>query len=51
MKNSIIMQDGYVQKDAELLHCILDKQTVVREGQAIIGPSSYPVVVGKNQIV
>jgi len=51
VKNSIIMQDGYVHKDAELLHCILDKQTTVQEGQTIIGPRSYPVVVAKNQIV
>ena len=51
VKNSIIMQDGLIQKGAELQHCILDKQATVREGQAVIGPRSYPVVIAKDQIV
>ena len=51
VKNSIVMQDGLTQKGAELQCCILDKQVTVREGQAVIGPRSYPTVIGKDKIV
>lgn len=51
VKNSIIMQDGYVQAGAQLQHCILDKQVTVLAEQAVIGPRSYPVVVRKNRTV
>ncbi|MBQ4639323.1 MAG: glucose-1-phosphate adenylyltransferase subunit GlgD [Clostridia bacterium] len=51
VKNSIIMQDGCVKKDAEIDHCILDKQSVIREETRLIGPRNYPIVVAKDLIV
>ena len=51
VRNSIIMQDGQVLEGAELDHCILDKQTVIRENHRLIGPESYPIVIDKNRIV
>ena len=51
VRNSIIMQDGQVLEGAELDHCILDKQTVIRENHRLVGPESYPIVIDKNRIV
>lgn len=51
VKNAIIMQDGYIMSDTHVEGCILDKQVIVREGTKLIGPKTYPVVIGKNVIV
>ena len=51
VKNSIVMQDGLIEKGAELQCCILDKQVTVKEGQAVIAPRSYPTVIAKDKTV
>lgn len=51
VRNSIVMQDGFVGPMAELDHCILDKQVTIRENTRLIGPANYPVVIAKNLTV
>lgn len=51
LRNSIVMQDGQVGAGAELNNCILDKQTIVRNGSRLIAPKSYPIVIAKNMTV
>ena len=48
VRNSIVMQDAEVHEDAELDHCILDKQAVIRRTGRLIGPATYPIVISKN---
>ena len=51
VKNSIIMQDGQVQEGAFIENCILDKQTVIKRGNRLIGPEAYPIVIAKNVVI
>lgn len=51
VRNSIIMQDARIMEGAELDHCILDKQSVVRKGVRLIGPANYPILVKKNVVM
>lgn len=48
VRNSIIMQDAQVHENAELDHCILDKQAIIKRGGRLIGPETYPIVISKN---
>ena len=48
VRNSIIMQDAIIHEDAELDHCVVDKQSVVSRGRKLIGPEAYPIVISKN---
>lgn len=48
VRNSIIMQDAQIHQNAEIDHCILDKQAVINRGGRLIGPASYPIVISKN---
>ncbi len=51
VKNCIIMQDGQVQSGAYIENCILDKQAVIKKNARLIGPESYPIVIGKNVVI
>ena len=51
VKNSIIMQDAQIQSGAELDHCILDKQSVIRRNGRLIAPAAYPIVIAKNVVI
>ena len=51
VRNSIVMQDAQVHEDAEIDHCILDKQAVIKHDGKLIGPSAYPIVISKNMII
>lgn len=51
VRNCIIMQDSHVEANAELSHCILDKQVVIRKDGRLIGHQSYPIVIAKNVII
>lgn len=51
VKNSIVMQDSHIGANAELDHCILDKQVTVRENARLIGPAAYPILIAKNLTV
>ena len=48
VRNSIVMQDAQVHENAELDHCVLDKQAIITRGGRLIGPASYPIVISKN---
>ncbi len=51
VRNSVIMQDAEVQADAELDHCILDKQAVIKRKGRLIGPAAYPIVIAKDVVI
>ena len=51
IKNSIVMEHGVVQKDAELSYTITDKNVVITEGRRIAGYDTYPVVIAKDKTV
>ena len=51
IKNSIVMQDAQIQEGAEIDHCILDKQSVIRRNGRLIAPAAYPIVIAKYVVV
>ena len=51
VRDSIVMQDGLIKSGAELQHCILDKQAVIRRNGRLIGPAAYPIVIAKNVVI
>lgn len=48
VRNSIVMQDAVIGENAELDHCIIDKNGTIRAGGRLIGPETYPIVISKN---
>ncbi len=48
LKNCVIMQDGYIEDDVELENVIFDKAVTIRSHSRLVGPSQYPIVIGKN---
>ena len=48
LKNCVIMQDGYIEEDVELENVIFDKAVTIRSHSRLVGPSQYPIVIGKN---
>ncbi len=48
VKNSILMQEDYIEEGVELENVILDKKVTVKRGERLIAPHSYPIVIGKN---
>ena len=51
VKNSLVMQDAQIQEGAEIDHCILDKQSVIRRNGRLIAPAAYPIVIAKNVVI
>ena len=51
VKNCIIMQDGQVHEGAYIENCILDKQAIIKRNARLIGPSAYPIVIGKDVVI
>ena len=51
IKNSIVMEHGIIQKDAQLSYTITDKNVVITESRRIAGYDTYPVVIAKNKTV
>jgi len=51
IRNSIVMQDGRIGAMSEVNHCIMDKQSAVRESTRLMGAANYPVLVSKNLTV
>ena len=37
-----------IGENAELDHCIIDKNGTIRAGGRLIGPETYPIVISKN---
>ena len=48
VKNSVIMQNSTICKDAYLDHVIFDKEVCVSEGRKLIGQDSYPLAIEKG---
>ena len=48
VKNSIIMQDSYIEDSVEADYVILDKAVTMRAHGRLIGQRQYPIVIGKN---
>ncbi|MFP4662200.1 MAG: glucose-1-phosphate adenylyltransferase subunit GlgD [Halanaerobiales bacterium] len=48
VRNSIIMQNTHIGKDAVLKNVILDKQVDVSDGSTLIGSEGRPYVIAKN---
>ena len=51
IKNSIVMEHGIIQKDAQLSYTITDKNVVITESRRIAVYDTYPVVIAKNKTV
>ena len=45
------MQGCLIHQNAEMEHCILDKQVTVREGTRLIAPAGHSIVIAKNLTV
>ena len=43
--------DAQIQEGAEIDHCILDKQSVIRRNGRLIAPAAYPIVIAKNVVI
>lgn len=48
IKNSIIMQDSVIEKEAELNHVVFDKEVHITTGRKLIGQESYPLAIAKG---
>ena len=51
VRGAVIMQDGLILPGARVEGCILDKQTVVRDGVTLCAPATYPMVIAKGTTV
>ena len=51
VRNSIVMESGYIMCNSTLNYAITDKDVTVRENRNISGYESYPVVIAKGKIV
>lgn len=51
IKNSIVMEDGYVGKDSKLAYVITDKDVTVSAGRSLSGFETYPIVIVKGKTV
>lgn len=51
VSNCVLMQGTVVQSDAVLKYVITDKNVRVNPGRMLMGHSSYPLAIAKNEIV
>ncbi len=51
VKNSLVMNDAVIGKDAELECVILDKNVTVRPGARLIGTMHHPIIVKRGETV
>lgn len=51
IKNSIVMERGKIEKNANLSYTITDKDVTITEDRRISGYDTYPVVIAKNKTV
>lgn len=51
VQNSVVMENSEVCKDASLRYAITDKNVTIREGRAISGYITYPLVIVKGKQV
>ena len=51
VKNSIIMQDGFVAQNATLNCVVVDKSVVITPNKTLSGAENYPVYIGKEIVI
>ncbi len=51
VKNSIIMQDGFIAQNASLNCIVADKSVVITPNKTLSGAESYPVYIGKEIVI
>lgn len=51
VRNSILNQGTVVKADSVMVNCITDKYATIESGVTIMGSTSAPYVVGKNQVI
>ena len=51
VKNSIIMQDGFVAQNSTLNCVVADKSVVITPNKTLSGAESYPVYIGKEIVI
>ncbi len=51
VKNSIVMQDGFVAAGAQLNYVITDKVAVVTPNKVLSGAENYPFYIGKGIVI
>ena len=51
IKDSIIMENGYIMKNSSVAYTITDKNVIIMDGRNISGYETYPIVIAKNKIV
>ena len=51
VRNCIVMQDSVIGENAEIEHCILDKQVHISSGGRLVGHITFPIVINKNMTI
>lgn len=51
VKNSIIMQDGFVAQNASINCIVADKSVVITPNKTLSGAENYPVYIGKEIVI
>ena len=51
VKNSIVMQDGFVAQNATLNCVVADKSVVITPNKTLSGAENYPVYIGKEIVI
>ncbi len=51
VKNSIVMQDGFVAQNATLNCVVVDKSVVITPNKTLSGAENYPVYIGKEIVI
>ena len=51
VKNSIVMQDGFVVQNATLNCVVADKSVVITPNKTLSGAETYPVYIGKEIVI
>ncbi len=51
VKNSVIMQDGFIGAGARVENVIFDKSVILKPGKTLCGAEGFPVFVGKGIVI
>ena len=51
VSNCVLMQSTSIQEGAILKYAITDKNVRINPGRMLMGHSTYPLAIGKNEIV
>lgn len=51
LKNCIIMQNTYIGDNAHLEYVVTDKDVLIKDSRTLVGYETYPIYVGKGNII